>query len=86
MGPFQGTLLPTNKAFIRPVLSYASPEWFSFLYNALKKDLEVYHKSACRIFSGYLASTLVPTAALEVAPSPSPLLEIITLNQKELAF
>jgi len=48
----------------------------------MKKDLEVYHRSACRVISGCLASTPVPLLLLE---SLTPPLEI-TLNHQALAF
>jgi len=53
------------KDFIQPVLSYAFPEWFSFLYDTLKKSLEVYHRSVCRVISSCLTSTPIPLLLLE---------------------
>jgi len=50
---------------ILPVLSYASFGRFPFLCDILKKDLEVYHRSACRVISGCLAFTPVPLLLLE---------------------
>jgi len=76
----RGTLM--YKLFIRPVVSYSSPVWFPFLCGALKKYLEMCHKSACRVESGCLASAPVLLLLLE---SLAPPLEI-TLNHQALAF
>jgi len=54
------------KAFIRPVLSYVYPGWYPFLYDTLKKELKVYHRSACRVIFGCLASTPVPLLLVEL--------------------
>jgi len=51
------TLSQLNKAFIRPVLSYASPVWFPFLCETPKNILKFIYRSACRVISGRLAST-----------------------------
>jgi len=64
---------------MRPVLSYASPGLFPFLCDALKKDLNVYHRSACRASIVWLSRLqFQPTAAhgiarptLKIAESPS---------------
>jgi len=79
-----GFLFQLYKAYIRPILSYASPGWYPFLCDTLKKDLEVYHRRACRVISGSHASTPVPLLLLE-SLTPTPLLEI-TLNHQALAF
>jgi len=69
-----------HKTFIRPVLSYASLEWFPFLCNTLKTYLEVFHRSCRKVTSGCLASTPVPLLFLEsLTPKFSHPLEI-TLN------
>jgi len=57
------------KAFIQPVLTSASPGWYPFFFDALQKDLEVCHRSVCRVVSGCLASTPVPLLLLESLPT-----------------
>jgi len=64
-GPSKEFLYQPYKAFIRLVLSYASPRWNPFLCDTPKKELEVYHSSACRVISGCLASTPAPLLLLE---------------------
>ena len=57
-GPTKESLFLLYKAFVRPVLTYASPGWFPFLCNtATTKHLEVLHRAACRVISGCLSST-----------------------------
>ena len=45
------------KAFVRLVLTYASPGWFPFLCNTATNHLEVLHRAACRVITGCLSST-----------------------------
>jgi len=79
--PFKKSLSQLYKASIRPVLSYVFPEWYPFLCDTPKKELEVHHRSACRVISGCLVSTPAPLLLLESLSS----LEI-TLNHQVLAF
>jgi len=83
-GSSKDSLSHLYKAFIWPVFS--TPLRGGFLFSAIhwKKDLKVYHRSACRVISGCFASTPVPDAASGIAHSPSPLK--ITLNNHALAF
>jgi len=77
-GPSKEFLFQLYKAIIQLVLSYASSGWFPFLCDILKKDLEVYHRSACRVISGCLASTSAQKLLLESLTHP---LEITLYNQ-----
>jgi len=61
---------------VTAILSYASPGWYLFLCDTLKKELEVYYRSACRVISG------CPVVVSRIAHPP---LEI-TLNHQALAF
>jgi len=81
-GPSKESLSQLHKAFIRPDLSYASPGWYPFFCDTLKKNLEVYHRSARRVISCCLSSTPVPLLLVESLTLP---LEI-TLNHQALAF
>ena len=56
-GPTKESLSLPYKAFVRPVLTYASPGWFPFLCNTATNHLEVLHRTACRIITGCLLST-----------------------------
>ena len=56
-GPTKESLSLLYKAFVRPVLTYASPGWFPFLCNTATNHLEVLHIAACRIITGCLSST-----------------------------
>ena len=56
------------EAFVCPVLTYASPGWFPFLFNTLINHLEVLHRATSRVITGCLSSTpsslLLPEAQL----------------------
>ena len=56
-GPTKESLSLLYKAFVRPVLTYASPGWFPFLCNTATNHLEVLHRAACRVITGCLSST-----------------------------
>ena len=56
-GPTKESLSQLYKAFVRPVLTYASPGWFPFLCNTATNHLEVLHIAACRVITGCLSST-----------------------------
>ena len=49
------------KAFLRPLVTYASPGWFPFLIVTNVTKLERLHRAASRAISGYLSSFLYPT-------------------------
>ena len=63
-GPTKESLSLLYKAFVRPVLTYASPGWFPFLCNTATNYLEVLHRAACRVITGYLSSTPPPYSFL----------------------
>ena len=56
-GPMKESLSLRYKAFVRPVLTYASPGWFPFLFNTATNHLEVLQRAACRVITGCLSST-----------------------------
>ena len=55
--PQKESLSLLYKAFVRPVLTYASHGWFPFLCNTATNHLEVLHRAACRVITGCLFST-----------------------------
>ena len=59
-GPTKESLSLLYKAFVRLVLTYASPGWFPFLCNTAANHLEVLHRAACRVITGCLSSPLLP--------------------------
>ena len=48
------------KAFVRPVLTYASRGWFPFLCNTVTNHLEFLHRAACWVIIWCLSSTPPP--------------------------
>ena len=56
-GPTKESLFLFYEAFVRPVLTYASPGWFPFLCNTATNHLEVLYRAACRVITGCLSST-----------------------------
>ena len=58
------------KAFVRPVLTYASPGWFPFLCNTATNHLVVLHRAACRVIIGCLSSTPSSLLLLEAQLPP----------------
>ena len=69
-GPTKESLSPLYKAFVRPVLTYASPGWFPFLCNTATNHLEVLHRAACRVITGCLPSTPSSLLLLEAQLPP----------------
>ena len=69
-GPTKETLSLLYKAFVRPVLTYASPGWFPFLCNTATNHLEVLHRVACRVITGCLSSTPSSLLLLEAQLPP----------------
>ena len=72
-GPSKESLSILYKAFIRPLLTYASPGWFPFLGSTNVSKLERMHRSACRVISGCLSSTPIPLLLLESSQPPAQL-------------
>ena len=58
------------KAFVRLVLTYASPGWFPFLCITTTNYLEVLHRAACRVITGCLSSTPSSVLLLEAQLPP----------------
>ena len=86
-GPTKESLSLLYKAFVRPVLTYASPGWFPFLCNTATNHLEVLHRAACRVITGCLSSTPSPLLLLEAQLPPLKLtLELQTLYSFERAL
>ena len=86
-GPTKESLSLLYKAFVRPVLTYASPGWFPFLCNTATNHLEVLHIAACRVITGCLFSTPFSRLLLEAQLPPLKLtLEHQTLYSFERAL
>ena len=71
------------KAFVRPVLTYASPGWLPFLCNTATNHLEVLHRAACRVITGCLSSTPSSLLLLEAQLPP---LKLILEHQTLYSF
>ena len=68
------------------MLTYASPGWFPFLCNTATNHLEVLHRAACRVISGYLSSIPSSLLLLEAQfPPLKPTLEYQALSSFERA-
>ena len=86
-GPTKESLSLVCKAFVRPVLTYASLGWFPFLCNTATNHLEVPHRAACRVITGCFSSTLSSLLLLEAQLLPLKLtLEHQTLYSFEHAL
>ena len=86
-GPTKESLSLLCNAFVRPVLTYASPGWFPFLCNTATNHLEVLHRAACRVITGCHFSTLSSLLLLEAQLPPLKLtLEHQTLYSFERAL
>ena len=69
------------KAFIRPILTYASPGWFPFSSLTHITSVERMHRSSCRLITGCLSSTPIPLLYIEALP---PL--CVTLTHQSVSF
>ena len=67
-GPTKESLSLLYKAFVRLVLTYASPGWFPLLCNTATNHLEVLHRAACRFITGCLSSTPSSLLLLQLPP------------------
>ena len=86
-GPTKESFSLLHKAFVRSVLTYASPGWFPFLCNTATNHLEVLHRAACRVITGCLFSTPSSLLLLEAQLPPLKLtLEHQTLYSFERAL
>ena len=79
--PTKESLSLLYKAFVRPMLTYASPGWFPFLCNTATNHLEVLHRDACWVITGCLSSTPSSQLLLE---AQLPLLKL-TLEHQALS-
>ena len=64
-GPSKESLCTLYKAFIRPILTYASPGWFPFSSPTHITSVERMHRSSCRVVTGCLSSTPIPLLHIE---------------------
>ena len=58
------------KAFLRPLLTYASPGWFPFLSATNFTKLESLHRAASRAITGCLSSSPIPILLSEASLPP----------------
>ena len=69
-GPSKESLSLLYKAFLRSLLTYASPGWFLFLSVINITKLERLHQAASRAISGYLSSSPIPLLLTEASLPP----------------
>ena len=81
-GPSQESLCTLYKTFIRPILTYASPDWFLFSSPTHITSVERMHRSSCRVIIGCLSSTAIPLLHIEaLLPPPR-----VTLTHQSPSF
>ena len=76
------SLCTLYKAFIRPILTYASPGWFPFSSPTHITSVERMHRSSCRVITGCLSSTPIPLLHIEALLPPLR----VTLTHQSLSF
>ena len=81
-GPSKESLCTLYQAFIRPILTYASPCWFPFSSPTHVTSVERMHRSSCRTIIGCLSSTPIPLLHIEALLPPLR----ITLTHQSLSF
>ena len=81
-GPSKEFLCTLYKAFICPILTYASPGWFPFASPTHITSVERMHRSSCRVITGCLLSTLIPLLHIEALLPPLR----FTLTHQSLSF
>ena len=81
-GPSKESLCTLYKAFIRPILTYAFPGWFSFSSLIHITSVERMHRSTCRVITGCLSSTPIPLLHVEALLPPLR----VTLTYQSLSF
>ena len=81
-GPSKESLCTLYKAFIRPILTYASPGWFPFSSPTHITSVERMHRSSCRVITGCLSSTPIPLLLIEALLPPLR----VTLTHQSLSF
>ena len=82
LGSSKESLCTLYKAFIFPILTYASPGWFPFSPLTHITFVERMHRSSCRLITGCLSSTLIPLLHLEALLPPLH----VTLSYQSLSF
>ena len=80
--PSKESLCTLYKAFIRPILTYASPSWFPFSSPTHITSVERMHRSSCRVITGCLSSTPIPLLHVEALLPPLR----VTLAHQSLSF
>ena len=81
-GPSKESLCTLYKAFIRPILTYASPGWFPFSSPTHITSVERMHRSSCRVITDCLSSTPIPLLHIEALLPPLR----VTLTHQSLSF
>ena len=81
-GPSKESLCTLYKAFIHPILTCASPEWFPFSSPTHISSVERMYRSSCRVITGYLSSTPIPLLHIEAFLPPLR----VTLTHQYLSF
>ena len=81
-GPSKESSCTLYKAFIRPILTYASPGWFPFSSPTHITSVERMHRSSCRVITGCLSSTPIPLLHIEALLPPLR----VTLTHRSLSF
>ena len=66
-GPSKESLFLLYKSFLRPLFTYASPEWFSFLSVTIFTELEHLHRVASRAITGCLSIFPIPLLLSEAS-------------------
>ena len=70
MGPSKESLSALYKAFLRPLLTYASPGWFPFLSATNITKLKRLHRAASCAITGCLSFSLIPLLLSEASFPP----------------
>ena len=87
MRPSKKSLSFLYKAFLQPILTYVSPEWFSFFSATNFIKLERLHRAASRAITGCLSSSSIPLLLSEASLPPLRVtLTHFTLSSYELAL
>ena len=69
-GPSKESFSLLYKAFLRSLLTYASPGWFPFLSPTNITKLERLHRAASRTITGYFSSSPIPLLLFETSLPP----------------
>ena len=69
-GPSKESVSVLYKSFLRPLLTYASPEWFPFQSATNITKLERLHQAASRVITGCLSSSPIPILLSEASLPP----------------